>query len=491
LILKSLPKEKASDMTRANRLFTFLSFLPIVKFSKRPSLTIVKKGDISIQTILIATFEDLQNTISLMEYSDGVRPYILEWYYNVLIKTFEDKQEPDSKLNSKGEELKEDRIALTSQDLIKKHFEVHNETLNTKRLLESYIYPLLNQGYIDKIDSQIDRRAKIYYPIITTKKYINLFENEKSNNLSQQKEKIIVNSTIFPSKEHIISKIEPIIKYYSESGFIVNIKNHNDTEISIDELVNQYFGNNRDYFEIDVQDEEEDENEQGTDVNNIVGNEEEDETGKNLDEEENKENSNSSSTNHNNDANTFIIANNNNNNNNHNVDDDVSDPKNTIDSSASRTTNLVVEIKKNNFLKDGISEEYLQNGQNIEQLHEKQGNDVNSTTNRIQQSNKLFETAKTNKIIYSNSDIDSRVKNDNGDEIKKQEDATISNDNKLLNKPLILCHYCNFKSNNENELLTHSVNFHPGKPARPDPEMLKLLQQQEQQKPKEDVDQVF
>jgi hypothetical protein len=125
IILESLPKEKASDMTRANRLFAFLSFIPIVQFDKRPRLTIVKKGDISIQTIPIATFEDLQNTVSLMEYSDGVRPYILEWYYNVFLKAFEEKGKPDSKINSKGDELKEDRIALTSQDLITKHFEIH------------------------------------------------------------------------------------------------------------------------------------------------------------------------------------------------------------------------------------------------------------------------------------------------------------------------------------------------------------------------------
>jgi hypothetical protein len=224
-VLESLPKEKASDMTRANRLFSFLSFLPIVYFDKRPSLTIVKKGEISIQTIPIATFEDLQNTLCILEYSDGVRPYILEWYYEVFLKAFEAKAEPDLKVNSKGEELKEDRIALSSQDIIKKHWEVHNETLSTKQLLESYLYPLLNQAYIDKADSSIDKRAKIYYPIIKTRKYINLFENDKSNNLPQLKQKIIIKSTIFPSKEYIISKIEPHLRYYSENGYFINIKN--------------------------------------------------------------------------------------------------------------------------------------------------------------------------------------------------------------------------------------------------------------------------
>ena len=44
------------------------------------------------------------------------------------------------------------------------------KTLTTKQLLESYLYPLLNQGYIDKTESLIDKRAKIYYPVIDNKK---------------------------------------------------------------------------------------------------------------------------------------------------------------------------------------------------------------------------------------------------------------------------------------------------------------------------------
>ena len=225
-ILELLPKAKSEDMTRANRLYTYLSFLPIVYFHERPRITVVKKGDTNIQTIPIATFEDLKNTVSLMEYSDGVRPYILEWYYDVFLKTFEDKGDKiDSKVNSKGEELKEDRVAVTSQNLIKKHKEKHNETLTTHKLLQSYLYPLLNHGYIDRIESIIDRRAKIYYPLIETKKYINLFYLEEKNNLSQEIDKIVVNSTSFPNQVFILSVLEPILKYYSTEGYIIKIKN--------------------------------------------------------------------------------------------------------------------------------------------------------------------------------------------------------------------------------------------------------------------------
>jgi hypothetical protein len=260
LIRELIPKEKASDMTRANRLATYLRFLPLIHFDKRPRIETGREGDaLSKEIIPIATFEDLQNTNDLMKYSDGVRPHILEWYYDVFLKAYEDKNDiPDSKVkkNRKGEEeetITEERVAVTSKDLIEKHKEQHNEILGNTKLLKDYLYPLLNYGYIDKISSVIDGRAKIYYPIITNRKYVNLFPNDLGNNLPQQKERIVVNSTNFISKEYIISKIRHDLRYYSSHGFFTTIKNHLDEAITIEELVEQYFGNTNDYFTIEKQ----------------------------------------------------------------------------------------------------------------------------------------------------------------------------------------------------------------------------------------------
>ena len=194
-----------------------------------------------------------------MEYSDGVRPYILEWYYDVFNKAYKDKEDtPDTKVititsSNKGKEetlVEEKRTAVTSQNLIDKHKASQGENLTSQKLLQSYLYPLLNHGYIDKIDSVLDRRAKIYFPIIETKKNINLFYSGEKNNLSQQSDKIVVNSTTFPSPVYILTQIEPILKYYSEKGYYTKLKNNLNEEITIDELIDQYFGNSDDYFTI-------------------------------------------------------------------------------------------------------------------------------------------------------------------------------------------------------------------------------------------------
>ena len=77
--------------------------------------------------------------------------------------------------------------------------------LTTHKLLQLYIYPLLHHGYIDNIESVLDRHARIYCPIIETKRYINLFYLEENNNFSEQIDKIVVNSTTFPNQTFILS----------------------------------------------------------------------------------------------------------------------------------------------------------------------------------------------------------------------------------------------------------------------------------------------
>lgn len=50
---------------------------------------------------------------------------------------------------------------------------------------------------------------------------------------------------------------------------------------------------------------------------------------------------------------------------------------------------------------------------------------------------------------------------------------------------LIPCVYCNYQGKSENEVLNHSVNAHPQIPARPDPNLLKLIQNKNRTKGEE------
>jgi hypothetical protein len=250
-VLKQLlSKDKAFDMTTANRLGNFLSLLPLINIDKRPRL--FQKIDTYpfSQTIPFALFEDLRETMFLMEYANGVRPYILEWYYNVFLPEYNKKTKPDTKIDSRGEIREEEIIAVTSGELIEKTKEVYGKTLNTQKLTETYLYPLLNENYIDKTKSVIDHRSNIYTPIISTKENRKLFVFDESNNLLLQPRIVLRNPAQYPDKRYIISKIQEVLRYSSDNHLLIEIKDHNNKPISIDELIEQYYPHPDDCFNI-------------------------------------------------------------------------------------------------------------------------------------------------------------------------------------------------------------------------------------------------
>jgi hypothetical protein len=87
-IISSLRSDKAHDMTVAYRLFSYLSLLPAINIEKRPRMVFRKKGEPITQIMPFAIYNDLNEAMFLMEYADGVRPYILEWYHDVFLKTY-------------------------------------------------------------------------------------------------------------------------------------------------------------------------------------------------------------------------------------------------------------------------------------------------------------------------------------------------------------------------------------------------------------------
>ncbi len=95
-----------------------------------------------------------------MEY----RPYILDWFYEVFLPSYESHEEVTCKSKIPGQMVCESRIAVTTFELIDATREKKCRVYNSKQLLETYIYPLMNQGYIDRVNSELDHRAVHLFP---------------------------------------------------------------------------------------------------------------------------------------------------------------------------------------------------------------------------------------------------------------------------------------------------------------------------------------
>jgi hypothetical protein len=255
-IAASLPAEKAGDMTTANRLFSLMSLSALINLDRRPRYMYREEGNPIMQNIPFVTFEDLRESLAFIDYSaiDGVRPYIREWYCGVFLTTYDDKKEPDTKCR-KGETISETRIALTTEQLADATFHLQNKKFSTKQILENYVEPLLNQGYIDKAESELDRRNRIYYPVVTSK-IRKLFDSDQSNNLLQESRILVTNPLLYPDKQYVMFKIQHVLEYSMQNSHnvIEKIVSHDNKEISIEELTEIYYSNPKDFFNVQKED---------------------------------------------------------------------------------------------------------------------------------------------------------------------------------------------------------------------------------------------
>jgi hypothetical protein len=242
VIINSLQTSKAHDMTIAYRLFSYLSLLPIVNIDKRPRIVFRKKGEPITQIMPFATYDDLEQAIFLMQYASGVRPFILEWYYQVFIKTYNAKAEPDSKIFESGEKI-EDRIAVTSEQLVIATKEIQNKSFTNKKVLEGFLEPLMNEGYIDKQESAINHRNNIYYPIATDSEnpLFDSFLGRKTNNEYQTGKTKLTDFTRELSSEYIKGKVEGVVCCSSQPDLFCEIFDIDNNIVTVDELVERYY----------------------------------------------------------------------------------------------------------------------------------------------------------------------------------------------------------------------------------------------------------
>jgi hypothetical protein len=205
-----------------------------------------------MRTFPFASFEDLGEALFSIEYANGVRPYVLEWFNNIFLDSYNKKNQPDSRIITRGaeeREVTENRIGLTTEELVSQSREIQGKTYTKKKILDNFVNPLMNQGYVDSIESEIDHRSKIYYPTGVMTKNRKLFDCKSSNNFIDVKPRISVDPALFPNKQYIISEIEQVLKYSAGEGNSTRILDHRNKEITVEELVNRYYDIPNDYFD--------------------------------------------------------------------------------------------------------------------------------------------------------------------------------------------------------------------------------------------------
>jgi hypothetical protein len=354
-IEKSLPSNKASDITTAQRFYNYLALIPVINVDRRPRIITRNKGDPVMKTCPFATFDDLRESIYLMEYSNGIRPYILEWFNDIFLVAFNEKTKPNSKPNDAS--VPEEIIALTTAELVEATEQIRGNKFSVKQMYENYIVPLINAGYIDRANSKIDHRSYIYFPELNAKQR-KLFDSDQTNNLSQNTLIAITYSTLFPNRNYLISKIQEVLRYSSDTDIIIKLEDHEGNEISVQELVDRYYKDPEKYFELDIK---RNDNSPTWDSS----------SGQSLFMSTSSEYQSELETEHR------------------------KEQQPLLQSSAQGSK----EEEQNNFIKEKVSDEYAENAEYASELQQKSNNNIESSGHKSNVSKKLFDSEQTANLI--------------------------------------------------------------------------------------------
>jgi hypothetical protein len=196
ILSQSLPAENGTDVRLVNRIFLLLNIIIKVNLFTRCKLKMGK------ETMSISSQEDLEEVLKFTQNISGIPSYKLEFFTLVFIPLFESKAYPDK--STKDDGVEEDRIAVTTTELAEYYKEKRGKSITTDNIKKTYLAELENNASIDKIESKVDRRRDIYYPIVGTASFKNNRNctnlDEKDNNLQYSKLKLSSNYTKIDEK---------------------------------------------------------------------------------------------------------------------------------------------------------------------------------------------------------------------------------------------------------------------------------------------------
>jgi hypothetical protein len=243
-ISHSIPSDNVWGMTVTDRTMRYLSIITKVNMDSRPRYINMETGAF----YPISTFEDLKETLALMEMAaSNVRPYIAIFYNHVFVPSYADlPTEPKKRLSEYDGRVTEQEtyVGLTVEELTEKTKKILGFKPGGREMREKYLYPLVNQGLVNYARSVMDGRENLYFPAdkdIT--KVFSLFANSEDLRLT------VSEPAMYPSMIVLEKNFSSFVKYEEEGGLEKNVfgkyrlEDADGTEITVHQLVQKYLYN--------------------------------------------------------------------------------------------------------------------------------------------------------------------------------------------------------------------------------------------------------
>jgi hypothetical protein len=147
------------------------------------------------------------------------------------------KTEADKKTVD-GFEKSEDRIALTTEQLVIATKEMQGKTLTAQQVYETYLQPLMKAGFIDSKRSNLNQRNKIYWSTgLEQKSIIVPFLGRKTINDQETKDQNHDNFVLKSLAEYI----EKVVSRSSSDCILCEIFDHEGNKITVSQLLEKYY----------------------------------------------------------------------------------------------------------------------------------------------------------------------------------------------------------------------------------------------------------
>lgn len=162
ILSAALPWEKGTDNRVTMRIFSFLRMVTILRAHLRCRL---KYWD---EDLIIPDIADLHETLHIMQNLSGIPNYKLAMYDDFYLPCYQEKYkrqngEPDvSRDGNKTESV----FGISNREFCDFYKTKTDKILPTRNFRETFIEEWYNNGLIEEIDSVINSKQKIHYPIV-------------------------------------------------------------------------------------------------------------------------------------------------------------------------------------------------------------------------------------------------------------------------------------------------------------------------------------
>jgi hypothetical protein len=143
-LAEALPSDKGTDTRAIKRILSILNIISLARANLRPKLAY------GPETLVIATLDDLVEVLHITQNLNGMPTYKMKFFNEIFFPLYIEKShEP-----------------LTTKELCEYFKAKHGKAIDSDSLKKKYLNELRNNGIIGEEDSVVDKRQKIYLPLV-------------------------------------------------------------------------------------------------------------------------------------------------------------------------------------------------------------------------------------------------------------------------------------------------------------------------------------